>query len=566
MSTDLPDADASLPPPAPPAGGEDQPMLDASILREDPLANSGPTNSQARDIVRLFQCRVCSAPYEHIISLPCGGSICKTCMPVPFIRTGVSFPDSEHRREGFICPYEDCKKVHAVVDCSNDVILNKVAEIVHAEMERGNDDAARLELSVRIKLYDWSEDEPPSPIGGSLMGGSRLMATWALAAQRRLPYEADVLVYDEGQQNDECDDSVIGVLQKTLRAEMDCQICYSLLYDPLTAECGHTFCRSCLLRVFVINRRCPMCRRDLCIDPHLQPYVCPPNDRILEITETFWEDELMARGQAMVAEAGASDDYVLIPLFICGLVFPTMPLVLNVFEEHYRVMIRRVIEGDMTFGVVMPRSPDHQGDADFYQFGTLMQIVDYQHLPDGRSLVESKGLSRFRVVTFSRVDGYSVGKALRIDDVGLQQEEALELAEVGYDVSDSAAGRRNDAEMTDLTSTTSETSFWSSLCQFGSELPQSTHDLHTMTTQSLARFVLGFVDRTKEKDLPWLTDRVIGTYGSCPTDPAAVPWWLGSTMPVPIEQRYELLNTHTVRDRLKICGWWILNVRDWSKR
>lgn len=52
--------------------------------------------------------------------------------------------------------------------------------------------------------------------------------------------------------------------------------------------------------------------------------------------------------------------------------------------------------------------------------------------PDGRSLIGTVGLSRFRVLRHGQLDGYTVGKTERVDDVSLE-EEAMEAAEVEYD-------------------------------------------------------------------------------------------------------------------------------------
>ena len=37
----------------------------------------------------------------------------------------------------------------------------------------------------------------------------------------------------------------------------------SLLFEPVTASCGHTFCRECLYRVLDHAQTCPVCRATL---------------------------------------------------------------------------------------------------------------------------------------------------------------------------------------------------------------------------------------------------------------------------------------------------------------
>ena len=67
-----------------------------------------------------------------------------------------------------------------------------------------------------------------------------------------------------------------------------------------------------------------------------------------------------------------------------------------------------------------------------------------------------------------------------------------------------------------------------------------------------------FVSRTQDRSLPWLTDQMLRIYGPPPQDPANFPWWLASILPIINEEKYRLLGTSNVRERLKICGAWIL--------
>lgn len=49
--------------------------------------------------------------------------------------------------------------------------------------------------------------------------------------------------------------------QKSLnRSLFNCPICLSTLHDPVTTECGHTFCKACLTHIMLQNRSCPICR------------------------------------------------------------------------------------------------------------------------------------------------------------------------------------------------------------------------------------------------------------------------------------------------------------------
>ena len=550
-----------------------------------PVENRTPSAEQARHIVRLFQCRRCSAPYKDAVSLPCGRSICKRCLPETHARTSITYPALPNRVQAFQCPFEDCSKEHVLDDCGIDVVLNKTEQIMEDEIKRAKAEAFELKLSTHIVAKDpWEvagiaslqEDQNQSQV----LDGGRLVATWSLAAKGELLFETEV-TYRELPSSPSREESLnfetksLSRVQEVMRSEMDCQVCYALFYDPLTTGCGHTFCRPCLHRILDHSRYCPICRRKLSINPLLKRSLCPPNDSIMKIMETFWKNELIAREESAVAELAARHQDPDLPLFVCTLAFPMMPTFLHIFEPRYRLMIRRALEGDRTFGMVMPRQSRHSADAQFYELGTLLRIVNAQFYPDGRSLIETVGLSRFRVLRHGQLDGYLVGRMERIDDVSLEEEEAMEATEVGHDAGLQVAGESsNDNHHTTTEDVGNQvgddhshdtflrprSSRRSSRQPRERGAPETDADLDTMTTQSLMRFATGFVTRMREQSVPWLTERMLGIYGECPDDPAVFPWWFASTLPVRDLEKYRLLGTSSVRDRLKICGSWIIQM------
>eukprot|EP01097_Dermamoeba_algensis_P008490 TRINITY_DN5688_c0_g1_i1.p1 TRINITY_DN5688_c0_g1~~TRINITY_DN5688_c0_g1_i1.p1 ORF type:complete len:926 (+),score=251.98 TRINITY_DN5688_c0_g1_i1:77-2779(+) len=42
--------------------------------------------------------------------------------------------------------------------------------------------------------------------------------------------------------------------------DLECPLCQSLFYNPVTTSCGHTFCRDCLIKAIDHNNKCPICR------------------------------------------------------------------------------------------------------------------------------------------------------------------------------------------------------------------------------------------------------------------------------------------------------------------
>lgn len=89
-----------------------------------------------------------------------------------------------------------------------------------------------------------------------------------------------------------------------------------------------------------------------------------------------------------------------IPLFPIGAVlFPSALLPLHIFEPRYRRLVARCLEFDRRFGIVF-HDPDRHGPFLFEEgrVGTVAEIEEFQVLPDGRSLISTRGAERFRIV------------------------------------------------------------------------------------------------------------------------------------------------------------------------
>ncbi|CAG7562916.1 unnamed protein product [Fusarium equiseti] len=536
---------------------------------QSPTPGSRHRDVAPRDFVRLFQCQICSLPFDEPISLPCGKSMCRRCLPNTHLRANITYPAVPDRLRGFRCPFEDCGKEHALGDCAVDVVLNKTAQHVREEIERFKHESSTTELATRIIWQDpWAAAGIASMRNDNdayskVIPGGKVIATYRLAEEGDLSYEADIS-YDEiisatpSPPPDVDDTGLVRKAQDATRAEMDCQVCYALFYDPLTTTCGHTFCRSCLHRILDHSRYCPICRRSLAISPLLNQTLSPSNQTIKRIIETFWLEEVNARKEALDAERVTQMEEYDTSLFVCTLSFPHMPTFLHIFEPRYRLMIRRAVEGDHTFGMVIPKRRQYPGDTGFHELGTLLRIVNIQFYPDGRSLIETVGLSRFRVLEHNFLDGYMVGKTERVDDVSLEDEEAAEAAEASPMETESNQDPihilEGDKEPTEQPSTSPLPRSSSS----SPHMPTSVVDIDTMSTQSLMQYASSFVSRMREQSVPWLTERMLTIYGECPEDPAIFPWWFASMLPVKDIEKYRLLGTSSVRERLKICCTWIV--------
>jgi Lon protease-like protein len=94
---------------------------------------------------------------------------------------------------------------------------------------------------------------------------------------------------------------------------------------------------------------------------------------------------------------GGHGPVIRLPLFPLPVVlFPGAPMPLHIFEPRYRQMVARCVEGDSRFGLIY-HDPDRHGpfNSEPGRVGTVAEILKYQPLPDGRSLIFCRGIERF---------------------------------------------------------------------------------------------------------------------------------------------------------------------------
>jgi hypothetical protein len=155
--------------------------------------------------------------------------------------------------------------------------------------------------------------------------------------------------------------------EKELLAELTCEICLTLFYQPITSPCQHvsisiplssqflstlcqTFCSKCLHRSLDHNRQCPLCRQDLPEVSYFQEH--PLNKTVMSISMSCHSDPfsdvtilsvtlvLEAFPEAYAERARAIEQEerhsrLDTPIFVCQLSFPGLPTVLHFFEPRY---------------------------------------------------------------------------------------------------------------------------------------------------------------------------------------------------------------------------------------
>ncbi|KAG6335637.1 hypothetical protein ID866_3453 [Astraeus odoratus] len=319
---------------------------------------------------------------------------------------------------------------------------------------------------------------------------------------------------------------------KALAAELTCEICFMLLYQPVTTPCQHTFC----------------------------------------ILKAFY-DAYESRGETIETEERHSR--LDTPIFVCQLSFPGMPTLLHFFEPRYRLMLRRCLESSTpTFGMIMPPRaaplPGH-GTTAGCEFGTMLEIRSVQMLPDGRSMVETWGVHRFRILERGSLDGYMIGRVERIDDyeddLGAYAGECEEGQSPSQPPSNTSpiATRPSIPIVLTRILPPPPPSPSCSILPLTPSSPNSSQ--RSLTVTGLMAACHAFLAQLRAGTAPWVVQRLNHTYGPQPpdSDPGAFSFWMGMVLPIEEHEKAKLLPVKSARLRLRMVVGWIEQLNsNWS--
>ncbi|NXN27309.1 LONF1 protein, partial [Nycticryphes semicollaris] len=203
-------------------------------------------------------------------------------------------------------------------------------------------------------------------------------------------------------------------------SDFECSLCMRLFFEPVTTPCGHTFCKGCLERCLDHAPQCPLCKESL--KEYLANRKYSTTELLEELIMKYLSDELYERKRIHAEETAEHSNLTKnVPMFVCTMAYPTVPCPLHVFEPRYRLMIRRSMEtGTKQFGMCI--NDPQNGFADY---GCMLQIRNVHFLPDGRSVVDTVGGKRFRVLRRGMKDGYCTADIEYLEDVKVADEEEL---------------------------------------------------------------------------------------------------------------------------------------------
>ncbi|KAF9564579.1 hypothetical protein EC968_004462 [Mortierella alpina] len=390
---------------------------------------------------RPLQCPKCKHLLARPFTLPCGFTVCQHCLPPK---------ETINYSSAIRCPFRACSRngVHSIDELSIDVTLTNLTSAIRAASTESGTLANILSEDTD---YLKAHKQPDTLYYGSTV----LDPTWSPTLEGLFdPYEEAMPVGSSSSNSLVKEDpsplalyhnisAVMDAVRPKIQQEIECQVCFLVFEQPLTTECGHTFCKSCLITSLDHKPTCPLCRRKLPLYMHYHNQ--RPNKSLVRFLQYLVnkhpnnKNSLLRKEQEveiLAEEREVEPVLAATPLFINSLVFPRMPCYLLVFEPRYRKMLRNVLKTESKmFGMVLPprRRKDHDVDRTAWEpsmaFGTLLKVLSCELLPDGRALVETVGLSRFQVLTYSMMDGYYTATAVElVHDIPLEHEVGLEKA------------------------------------------------------------------------------------------------------------------------------------------
>ncbi|KAM4732813.1 LON peptidase N-terminal domain and RING finger protein 3-like [Anableps anableps] len=320
----------------------------------------------------------------------------------------------------FLAPVTDQVPEH-ILGCTN--FLSSRAHIKNSITEPVQTLSAGLLSSV----------SPPSTAGRSDDGSLGKTDSHLLKRKRRSTEEEGI----SHQKKSKCEpiqglDSLGSVPRDLLDpTDLECSLCMRLFYEPVTTPCGHTFCLQCLERCLDHNPKCPLCKEELS-EYLVQRQYCK-TILMEKLISKYLPSEFTERQKMHEEEmAELSNLNKSVPIFVCTMAFPTVPCPLHIFEPCYRLMIRRCMEtGTNCFGMCL--GDDLKG---FAGYGCLLEIRDVKFFSDGRSVVDTIGRRRFKIIQHRERDGYNTADIEYLEDVkveGTAERELQSLHDAVYD-------------------------------------------------------------------------------------------------------------------------------------
>ncbi|XP_059469397.1 LON peptidase N-terminal domain and RING finger protein 3 [Neocloeon triangulifer] len=209
--------------------------------------------------------------------------------------------------------------------------------------------------------------------------------------------------------------------------DFECVLCSRTLWRPVTTQCGHTYCWTCLDRCIDYSHPCPLCMSPL--TEGVAGNERSVSDFVEKALSLLLPEEYELR--KLQEQEQTSEPHRRVPVFVCTTGFPGIPCPLFIYEPRYRLMIRRAVEnGNRQFGMAAYL----ESEGRYADFGTMLEIRDTLSFNNGCSIVTSIGVSRFKVLSRGEKDGYNLAQVELLKDEAIPEERLEVVSELHNEV------------------------------------------------------------------------------------------------------------------------------------
>jgi len=278
---------------------------------------------------------------------------------------------------------------------------------------------------------------------------------------------------------------------------LDCAICGSLFYQPIVTPCGHAFCKPCILTLMIqMKDRCPTCQTTIHITPDYG--ICTA---IYGVIQQCFPQEYEQRKLEIEQEENLISQAFSLPLLLIGdfVFFPYMNLPMHIFEPRYVELVKRCLAGGRRFGILS------MNEKELGQIATIAVIESHFIFPDGRHLISTVGESRVKVLEMWMEEG-------------------------GY----------NGAKVEYLSDKPSPAS-----------VNKEIHNTITRISELIEK-------KIEEKKID--KEEIEEKQGKMPTVPEKLSWWLASSLSFSPKDKFKLLSTQSLFERLTLLEVFIANL------
>lgn len=452
----------------------------------------------------LLNCSVCQQQLIAPVTISCGYTVCLNCLP----------SKAEFQRSTFVCPVFQCTRESHLF--GPDLYLDDVTQkVIQKDFVNNN--------------------------------------------------SLDEFLYND----------VVSVFQ--------CSIGNHLLDGPVTNHCGHTFCKLCLLQYKVTNDSCNKCQKRL---PSYQFIQNQPLNFLLENLLSIFSN-IQPYNNIEVARPNQISNvsisflnldkfsYKDIPIYLSDFaVLPSQKLRIPIYTQKNRIFFQNALIACKEYqclcvGILSKDKTNKKG-----KFGTIVKITSIEQRANDM-LVDVTGMDRFKVISVNQETEDFISADL---DMQFEDQEDLEgvisnknhWTEHRQITPPSTPKYTQDTVITDVVAVPSSPPYSPSsptpiydfaTASTATKLSTNVYDFiselaHSTPSTSFCSAVEGLLGPV------WL-DSVQGLHGPLPSgnNPVAMCWWAAVVLPVSNTDRYHLLETSTLEERLIIILSWIHDLK-----